>query len=155
GQGCARKLRDVLDTGNPLIRQEAFVGLDERRPPFHGKSYWTFTCAHWKRADGEEPKVVVVFADVTPQVVARQSTEALAEKAEAASRAKDQFLAMLSHELRNPFSPLVAALELMRMQGLASRVQALLEGQVDHLVRLVDDVLDVSRIARGKVTLKR
>src|SRR5690606_17945171 len=120
GQDRARMLRDVLNTGSPLIRQEAFVGLDERRPPFHGRSYWAFTCARWKRADGNESKVVVVFADVTPQVVARQSTEALAEKAEAASRAKDQFLAMLSHELRNPISPIVTALELMRMQGLAT-----------------------------------
>jgi len=155
GQGCARVLREVMGTGVPHIREEAFVGLDERRPPFHGTSYWTFTCSRWKGEDSEHPRVIVVFADVTAQVVARKGLEGLAEKAEAANRAKDQFFAMLSHELRNPLSPIVTALELMRLNGFNTREQALIERQVGHLVRLVDDLLDVSRIARGQVTLKR
>ncbi|MGE0548247.1 MAG: ATP-binding protein [Kofleriaceae bacterium] len=76
--------------------------------------------------------------------------------AEAANRAKDEFLAMLGHELRNPLSPIVTALELMRLRGAseATNEHNVIERQVTHLVRLVDDLLDISRITRGKVTLE-
>jgi PAS domain S-box-containing protein len=74
---------------------------------------------------------------------------------EEASRAKDDFLAMLGHELRNPLSPIITALELMKLRGEPPRREHdVIERQVRHLVRLVDDLLDVSRIARGKVELR-
>ncbi|HEX4354092.1 MAG TPA: HAMP domain-containing sensor histidine kinase, partial [Polyangiales bacterium] len=76
-------------------------------------------------------------------------------EAEAANRAKDEFLAMLGHELRNPLSPILTALGLMRLRGERSREHAVIERQVGHLVRLVDDLLDVSRITRGKIELRR
>ena len=80
---------------------------------------------------------------------------ALLEAAEAANRAKDEFLAMLGHELRNPLSPILTALQLMKLRGEGpSRERSVIERQVAHLARLVDDLLDVSRIARGKVELK-
>jgi signal transduction histidine kinase len=72
-----------------------------------------------------------------------------------AERAKDEFLAMLGHELRNPLAPIVLTLEVMRLQGAGSPEVELLARQVQHLVRMVDDLLDVSRIARGLVELKR
>jgi signal transduction histidine kinase/DNA-binding response OmpR family regulator len=77
--------------------------------------------------------------------------------AEEASRTKDEFLAMLGHELRNPLAPIVTALELMRLRGngVLDDERAVIERQVDHLIHLVDDLLDVSRITRGKVNLKR
>lgn len=80
----------------------------------------------------------------------------LLEMAESANRAKDEFLAMLGHELRNPLSPIVTALQLMRLRAgnVAERERTVIERQVAHLTRLVDDLLDVSRIARGKVALK-
>ena len=80
----------------------------------------------------------------------------LLEAAEAANRAKDEFLAMLGHELRNPLSPILTALQLMKLRGDDSslRERVVIERQVTHLTRLVDDLLDVSRIARGKVELK-
>jgi PAS domain S-box-containing protein len=75
--------------------------------------------------------------------------------AESASRAKDEFLAMLGHELRNPLAPIVTALDLMKARAGSptSREEQVIERQVEHLVRLVDDLLDVSRITRGKVEL--
>ncbi len=76
-------------------------------------------------------------------------------RAEEATRAKDEFLAMLGHELRNPLAPMMTALQLLRMQGSTSRVHEVLERQVTQLMRLVDDLLDVSRIARGKVELRK
>ncbi|HET6654613.1 MAG TPA: ATP-binding protein [Gammaproteobacteria bacterium] len=74
-----------------------------------------------------------------------------------ASRAKDEFLAMLGHELRNPLAPIVTALQLMRMQNpdVLTRERKIIETQAQHLVGLVDDLLDVSRIARGKIELKQ
>jgi signal transduction histidine kinase len=74
------------------------------------------------------------------------------------SRIKDEFLAMLGHELRNPLAPIVTALKLMKLRGQdgdTGQEQAVIQRQVDHLVRLVDDLLDVSRIASGKVELRK
>lgn len=84
----------------------------------------------------------------------RAADEARA-RAEDATRAKDEFLAMLGHELRNPLSPIVTALQLMRLRNQASREQDIIERQVASLMRLVDDLLDVSRITGGKVELRR
>jgi signal transduction histidine kinase/ActR/RegA family two-component response regulator len=81
----------------------------------------------------------------------------LLHAAEAANRSKDEFIAMLGHELRNPLSPIVTALQLIKIRGSGDweREGVVIERQVRHLVRLVDDLLDVSRIVRGRVELKR
>jgi signal transduction histidine kinase/CheY-like chemotaxis protein len=83
--------------------------------------------------------------------------EGLRVEAEAANRSKDEFLAMLGHELRNPLAPMVTALELIRHRngGQLGRLEQVIARQVHHLSRMVDDLLDVSRIARGLVTLSR
>ena len=73
-----------------------------------------------------------------------------------AARVKDEFLAMLGHELRNPLSPIVASLDLMDLRNEASsrRERAILRRQTNHLKRLVDDLLDVSRITSGKLRVE-
>jgi PAS domain S-box-containing protein len=75
-----------------------------------------------------------------------------------ADRRKDDFMAMLAHELRNPLAPVRNALHVQRMPGVdaatAGRAQAIIERQVRHLTRLVDDLLDASRIARNKIQLR-
>lgn len=85
-----------------------------------------------------------------------EMTAARAE-AERANAVKDEFLAMLSHELRNPLAPIVTGLALMRKQGHDATLRQLdvVDRQVQHVVRLVDDLLDVSRIARGKLEIHR
>ncbi|MGX4640544.1 hybrid sensor histidine kinase/response regulator [Massilia sp. SYSU DXS3249] len=82
--------------------------------------------------------------------------EALAASRDA-GRVKDEFLAMLGHELRNPLSPIVAALDLMdlRDESASRRERTIMRRQVSHLKRLVDDLLDVSRIATGKMQVER
>jgi signal transduction histidine kinase len=77
------------------------------------------------------------------------------QKLAAALRAKDEFLAMLGHELRNPLAPILTALELERARGADSRGHAIIGRQVRHLMRLVDDLLDVSRMVSGKVELRK
>jgi two-component system, sensor histidine kinase len=78
---------------------------------------------------------------------------------EEADRRKDEFLALLGHELRNPLSPIMAGMELLRLEGqlepsLASTLERM-DRQTRHLVRLVDDLLDISRISSGKIELDR
>jgi signal transduction histidine kinase len=82
------------------------------------------------------------------------STQALQE----ANHRKDEFLAMLAHELRNPLAPIRTAVQLLRLKELAephrNRARDVIERQVEHLVNLIDDLLDVSRITRGMITLQ-
>jgi signal transduction histidine kinase/ActR/RegA family two-component response regulator len=81
------------------------------------------------------------------------------EKLQEASRRKDEFLAMLSHELRNPLAPILSASEVMRKLAPADPAirwaRDVVERQVTHLAQLVDDLLDVSRITQGKITLMK
>jgi signal transduction histidine kinase len=95
----------------------------------------------------------------TQLALARLRRQAKLERVqlEEASRAKDEFLAMLGHELRNPLAPIATAVELLKLrhQGPPSKQLTIIERQVQHLIRLVDDLLDVSRITRGLIELRR
>lgn len=103
-------------------------------------------------ADGEVASALSVTHDVTDALAA---AEALRE----ADRRKDEFLALLAHELRNPLAPIRTGLQVLRLsasdEAAAARVHAMMERQVEHMVRLVDDLLDISRISRGKLELRR
>src|SRR5690606_23711788 len=74
-------------------------------------------------------------------------------------RRKDEFLATLSHELRNPLAPIRNGLHLFRLAAddpaILETARAMMQRQVDHMVRLVDDLLDMSRISRNKLELRR
>lgn len=95
---------------------------------------------------------IAVVVDVTER---RRAEEALRE----ADRRKDEFLATLAHELRNPLVPIRNAVAIVRLQVALEptlrRACDLLDRQVQHLVRLIDDLLDVSRISRGKLRLRK
>jgi len=94
--------------------------------------------------------VAVMFRDVTDRTRAEQALRI-------ADRRKDEFLAMLAHELRNPLAPISAAAEMLQMPGAdAARVQhasAVIGRQVRHITGLIDDLLDVSRVTRGMIPL--
>jgi PAS domain S-box-containing protein len=110
----------------------------------------------WYDGDKTVGGIIIASEDVTADVQARRALEDARSEAEHANRAKDEFMAMLGHELRNPLAPILTAVELMRLRGTenASKLDVV-ERQVKHMLRLVDDLLDVSRIARGKVALSR
>ena len=86
----------------------------------------------------------------------RRAAEEARATAEEATRAKDEFLAMLGHELRNPLAPILTTLQVMQLRGsnVFEQERALIDRQVRHVVRLVDDLLEVSRIARGKISAR-
>jgi len=99
--------------------------------------------------------VAILFSDITAKRSSELALQAARADAERANHAKDQFLAMLAHEMRSPLAPMLTALQLLRLRGQHSREQDILERQVSHLTRMVDDLLDVSRITRGKLDLQR
>jgi signal transduction histidine kinase/ActR/RegA family two-component response regulator len=109
-------------------------------------------------------QIVEQIVSAEGRVSARDSLErSYAERsrllvaAQVASRAKDEFLAMLGHELRNPLAPILTALEVMRAKTVVDleHERQIVERQARHLVHLVDDLLDVSRVVEGKIELKK
>jgi PAS domain S-box-containing protein len=155
-------LEQVYRTGRMARAEELnIVLIDAEGQP--RERFLKFSLEPLAVPEGEEPGVILVAVDVTEHVRSRQQIErAHAERSEllaeltAASQAKDEFLAMLGHELRNPLSPIVTSLQLMRLRGEegALREREIIERQVSHLVRLVDDLMDISRVTRGKIDLK-
>ena len=99
-------------------------------------------------------------AELERRVAARTAElEATTAALREADRRKDEFLAMLAHELRNPLAPIRTAVQLLRLKELPEahsiRARDTIDRQVEHLVCLIDDLLDVSRITRGMITLQR
>jgi signal transduction histidine kinase/CheY-like chemotaxis protein len=104
----------------------------------------------------EQKRSEARMAAIAAQLEAEHANlEQARSQAEAANRAKDDFLAMLGHELRNPLSPIITAVQVLKLRGIESREIMVIERQAQHLSRLVDDLLDVSRITSGKVTLDK
>jgi CheY-like chemotaxis protein/nitrogen-specific signal transduction histidine kinase len=96
-------------------------------------------------------KVLVVATDITERKRAEETLRLV-------DRRKDEFLAMLAHELRNPLAPIRNAVQLLKMQEVTDPKQAwsldVIDRQVTHMAQLLDDLLDVARIMQGKITLK-
>jgi PAS domain S-box-containing protein len=103
--------------------------------------------------DGD--KVVGYFSLITDVTERTRAVEALQD----ADRRKDEFIALLAHELRNPLAPLRNGLQVIKLVGndaqAAEQARQMMDRQLGHMVRLIDDLLDVSRISRGKLTLRR
>jgi PAS domain S-box-containing protein len=103
-------------------------------------------------ADGRVVGVGGAALDVT-------ALKRVEESLQEADRRKDEFLATLAHELRNPLAPIANSVELLRLAGgpdpEAQQARDIIDRQVRQLTRLVDDLLDVSRVSRGKITLRR
>ena len=161
-----RPLRDVLPlldaaTKQPLSLdpsvatacQTVLESSEEARP-------LTLNVAPCQEGDRECSGAVLVLREDTAEH--RRLEEELRRRAEellAADRRKDQFLAMLAHELRNPLAPIRNAVELMRQVETIDPTfqpsREMVERQVKHLGRLVDDLLDVSRITQGSIRLRK
>jgi PAS domain S-box-containing protein len=147
----------VYRTGEPVRSAEMHARIQREGGSGLEDAWFSFVTHPLRGAGGNVTGVMLVAADVTEQVRARRRVEDLRAAAESANAAKDDFLAMLGHELRNPLAPIATALHLMKLRsrGALEKERAVIERQTAHLTRLVDDLLDVSRITRGKVELRR
>jgi PAS domain S-box-containing protein len=109
-------------------------------------------------AKGAAPRFVGTLMDITDRHRADQALRAANARLEEADRRKDEFIAIMSHELRNPLAPIRYALPLLEREDLrddAARAVAVIDRQVDQLTRLVNDLLDVARITHGTIALRR
>jgi two-component system CheB/CheR fusion protein len=159
-----RIFRRVVATGEPFYAEAKPFELAGQ--PDRGVTYWNWSLMPVNGDGGQIDGVLLSLLDVTGQVAARKAVEELAaewERAEealrAADRRKTEFLAVLSHELRNPLAPVQNALWLLDRAEphgeQANRARQVIQRQLAHLGRIVDDLLDVTRITRGKVILRR
>lgn len=98
-------------------------------------------------------------AELAERRVLEESLRCQAEALQQADRRKDEFLSMLSHELRNPLAPIYNAVQILAVRGHqpeeVERLREMIERQLGQMVRLVDDLLDISRITRGKIQLRK
>lgn len=100
-----------------------------------------------------------IFRDITSERLATEELHRLADSLAEAGRRKSEFLATLAHELRNPLAPIRNGLGILRMgadnAASLAKTREMMERQVNHMVHLVDDLLDISRISGGKIELKK
>lgn len=147
------RLRHVTWGGNP--EKVARLNSTGRLSPRQSFAAWTEIVSQhslpWTDEEVESAKALTTLVDIE---LRKNAEEALRE----ANRHKDEFLAMLGHELRNPLAPIRHAVEVLRLSPSQDQIDwavRILTRQVDHVTRLVDDLLDVARISRGKLRLRR
>ena len=128
----------------------------ERNCPAEGR---VFELNAFRVGGAESRKVAIIYDDITERRQAELQTLEQVKVLAELDRRKDEFLAMLGHELRNPLAPISSAVHLLRLQKNETPVQsqacAIIERQVGQLNYLVDDLMEVSRITTGRVQLRR
>jgi two-component system CheB/CheR fusion protein len=148
--------RPIPRAESPVVRAlrgEVIASIEARIERSDGTLGWVqLSAAPLLRDDGTVDIAVATAIDVTAEKEARAA-------AEEAGRAKDEFLATLSHELRNPLSPIRSSLDVIDRvppgSEKATTAMAIIHRQVEHLARIVDDLLDVTRVSRGRISLKK
>jgi PAS domain S-box-containing protein len=134
------------------IARHTSYDIEYRTVAPDGRQKWIRAIGRTTYQDDRPIRFDGITIDVTERLM---QAEALRE----ADRLKDEFLATLAHELRNPLAPLRNGLEIMKLAAhdaaSVERARAMMERQLGQMVRLVDDLLDVSRISKGKLTLRR
>jgi PAS domain S-box-containing protein len=147
-----QEIEQVKATKRPIRGEVPFTGTQGRR-------IYDYIFIPVIGTKGEVEAVAGTTRDITEQKRLEDHLRQLAADLSTADRRKDEFLATLAHELRNPLTPIRTGLELMRMisddRAAMEEIRVKMEEQVKQLVRLVDDLLDISRITSGKVTLRK
>jgi len=138
-----REIEQVISTRQPIRGEVPFQGTNGRR-------MYEYIFTPVLGLDGEVEAIAGTTRDVTER---KQAEEGLRD----ANLRKDEFLAMLAHELRNPLAPIAAAAEVLQFHALdeklTKRTSQIIGRQVKHMTALVNDLLDVSRVTRGLVTI--
>jgi PAS domain S-box-containing protein len=123
-----------------------------------GRVHWVAVAGKTTFEDGQPVRTVGTMQDITTRKQAEDALRRSKQELRESARRKDEFLAMLGHELRNPLAAICTASELIHDHGASdpqlARIGEVLERQSKQMVRLVDGLLDISRIARGKIHLE-
>ena len=139
-----RQIRQVIDTRQPVRDETPYTSAA-------GERQYEYIFVPVVGAGGAVEAVAGSTRDVTDR-------KRMEEQLKEADRRKDEFLATLAHELRNPLAPIRNALQVMRLARsdaeAVEKARGMMERQLDQMVRLVDDLMDVSRISRGRIELK-
>ncbi|MGE5361287.1 MAG: ATP-binding protein [Bacteroidales bacterium] len=155
----------LLDVDEHPVRKAARSGqavrdtLVEVRPPGGATATWMLISAEpLLGEDGRPERVICTYSDITERKRAELALREANQRLQEADQRKDEFLAVLSHELRNPLAPVRAALYVLERAEpggeQASRAVSIMDRQIGQLTHLVDDLLDVTRVARGKIQLQ-
>jgi PAS domain S-box-containing protein len=158
GSPVHEKFKEVYRSGEPFVSEPTLVQIHRNGGALDDR-YFTYNLSPLRTLTGQVFGLMVIAVDITTEVESRSHVERLNVELEAAARAKDEFLAMLAHELRNPLAPIGAAAELLQIMALDEKrvrqTSQVIGRQVRHMTALVDDLLDVSRLTRGLVDLDR
>jgi PAS domain S-box-containing protein len=149
-------LKQIAESGQPLLNVE-IVGETAAQPG--AKRTWLESWLPLRNAEGQITGINMVVEEITERKRLEKELKQHATRLEEADRRKDEFIAMLAHELRNPLAPIRNAVEML---GLCQSPDPdfewgrnVIDQQVKHLARLLDDLLDLSRITGNKLELKK
>jgi signal transduction histidine kinase len=158
GSPVHEKFKEVYRSGEPFISEPTLVQIHRNGGALDDR-YFTYDLAPLRSLRGDVFGLMVIAVDITTEVESRSHVEKLNVELKAAARAKDEFLAMLAHELRNPLAPIGAAAELLQIvkfdEKRVRQTSQVISRQVRHMTALVDDLLDISRLTRGLVELEK
>lgn len=147
-----KEIETVRSTKKPIRGEVAFTGT-------FGRRIYDYIFAPVFDSNGEVVAVAGTTRDVTEHSDTKEMLRQNKEALQAADLRKDEFLAMLAHELRNPLAPISAATQIMALskynEAQVRTSSQIIERQVKHMVGLVDDLLDVSRVTRGLVEIEK
>ncbi|MDH3445562.1 MAG: PAS domain S-box protein, partial [Deltaproteobacteria bacterium] len=142
------------------LAEKSIYTAEFRIIPPHGETVWVLTLGRAEYEESGSPvRMIGIVQDITRRRRLMDQVRERAEQLAEVDRRKDEFLALLAHELRNPLAPIMNAVEILRMNGSSGAehdwIVGVIDRQIRHLIRLVDDLLDVSRITRGKLELRK
>ena len=150
----------VMDTIREAVRTKGTFELEHQILRIDGTQGWTFSRAiPLMDNHGTVVEWFGMASDVTARKAAEQERERLVARLQQEDQSKDEFLATLAHELRNPLAPIRNGLQIMRLApgdaDATERIRSMMERQLGQMVHLIDDLLDLSRISRGKIDLRK
>lgn len=155
---------DILDkvyrSGEPYVGMEFRAMLERSQAGTKEEFFFNFVYQPMRDSDGATEGIIVFAYNVTEQARSRQRVESLMAELTAEHQRKDEFLAMLAHELRNPLAVIHNAVQLCELSeefraSTSKHYVGILRRQTGKLTAMVDDLLDVSRVTRGHITLKK
>ena len=164
----------VLRTGKPALVSDVAARARDRHPPLASRGVRSYVCVPLRsrgtvigamtfvsagsgRSYGQEELQTAM--DLAGRVGVALDNARLYQTVQDADRRKEEFLATLAHELRNPLAPIRTGLQIVKLAPpgghSAAKAQTMMERQLVHMVRLIDDLLDISRVSKGKIELRR